>query len=317
MHRAATKTTAAARIAATAIAGSLLLTACGGNPGDIDAAGAEPPEGTWNIGDEGHFDPGLAAEIREIAEKYDGEAAVALALPGAESGHGPVIYGELSDTAAWSTSKVPVAIASLGANEWVADLVPPMISESDNDAAESMWVSLGGETAAAESVNEVLRAGGDSATEFEAWLAPGDTEWELADQAAFGANLPCLDGAEPVLEAMGDIVDYQSYGLGDIAGSRFKGGWGPDGEGGYLIRQFGVIPAEGGDVGVAIAARPGDGTDDTGRDMLDELAAAIAEHMPHGASCLDHPVSTSARSGVTPSSAPAAGGRAGETGKPR
>ena len=295
MHR-------AAKTAATATAAALLLTACGGNAGEIDDANAEPPEVTWTIDGDGDIDPDLEEAVRDIAERYDGEAAIALALPGAESGDGPVSAGEVSDIAAWSTSKVPVAIASLGKSEWVEDLVPAMISESDNDAAESMWVAMGGETAAAESVNEVLRAGGDSATKFEAWVAPGETEWELADQAAFGANLPCLDGAEPVLEAMGDIIDYQDYGLGEIAGARFKGGWGPDREGGYLIRQFGVIPAEGGEVGVAIAARPGDATDETGRDMLDDIAAAIADHMPRGASCVDNPVSTSARSGSTGSS---------------
>lgn len=292
MHR-------AAKTAATATAAALLLTACGGNAGEIDDANAEPPEGTWTIDGDGDIDPDLEEAVRDIAERYDGEAAIALALPGAESGHGPVSAGEVSDIAAWSTSKVPVAIASLGKSEWVEDLVPAMISESDNDAAESMWVAMGGETAAAESVNEVLRAGGDSATKFEAWVAPGETEWELADQAAFGANLPCLDGAEPVLEAMGDIIDYQDYGLGEIAGARFKGGWGPDEEGEYLSRQLGIFPADGGVVGVAIAARPGDATDDTARDMLDEIAGAIAEHSPRGAMCEGHPVSTGKRDKAT------------------
>ena len=128
-----------------------------------------------------------------------------------------------------------------GAASWVVDLIDPMISESDNDAAESAWLSMGGEAAAAKAVNEVLGDGGDARTQFDAWVPPGDVQWELSDQAAFGANLTCIDGAKPVVEGDGEIVDYQSYGLGEIDGARFKGGWGPDYDGGYLSRQFGVI----------------------------------------------------------------------------
>ncbi|MFD5869102.1 hypothetical protein ACFWGD_10910 [Corynebacterium sp. NPDC060344] len=277
----ARRATAACALAATLVAG-----ACAAPDGSESGSGADDlRDGEWIIDDA--VDPALAAEIDAIAEEFDGEAAIALALPGATSGDGPVSTGELSDVAAWSTSKVPVAIAAHRENPWVDDLIPSMISESDNYAAESLWVSLGGETAAAKAVNEVLEDGGDTSTEFEAWTAPGDVEWELPDQAAFAANLPCLDDADPVLEAMGDIVDYQSYGLGDIDGAMFKGGWGPNLDGEYLSRQLGTIPADGGVVGVAIAARPGDATDDTAREMLDAIAEAIAEHSPHGGRCED------------------------------
>lgn len=290
-----------------ASAASLLLAGCA-DAGDPEPGVPDDP--TWRIDAAGRIDPQLAAEVEKIAEEYDGEAAIALALPGAETGDGPVEAGELSDVSAWSTSKVPVAIAALrengyedgeedddGAASWVVDLIAPMISESDNDSAESAWLSMGGEAAAATAVNEVLGDGGDARTQFDAWVPPGDVQWELSDQAAFGANLTCIDGAKPVVEAMGEIVDYQSYGLGEIDGARFKGGWGPDYDGGYLSRQFGVIPASGGGViGVAIAARPGDGTDDTAREMLDGIADALMERMPHGGDCETAPV-TSKRSG--------------------
>ena len=299
-----------------ASAASLLMAGC------ADASEPEPrvpDDPSWSIDAAGRLDPQLAAEVEKIADEYDGEAAIALALPGAETGDGPVEAGELSDVSAWSTSKVPVAIAALrengytggveggddtsdegseaGAASWVVDLIDPMITESDNDSAESAWLSMGGEAAAAESVNEVLGDGGDARTQFDAWVPPGDVQWELSDQAAFGANLTCIDGAKPVVEAMGEIVDYQSYGLGEIDGARFKGGWGPDDDGGYLSRQFGVIPASGGGIiGVAIAARPGDGTDDTAREMLNDIAHALMERMPHGGDCETAPV-TSKRSG--------------------
>ena len=320
-----TSARAGAALLAASVA-SLLLAGC------ADAGEPEPgvpDDPTWRIDAAGRLDPQLAAEVEKIAEEYDGEAAIALALPGAETDDGPVEAGELSDVSAWSTSKVPVAIAALrengyedaaeagdedgddtsnerdesgdgteaGAASWVVDLIDPMISESDNDAAESAWLSMGGEAAAAKAVNEVLGDGGDARTQFDAWVPPGDVQWELSDQAAFGANLTCIDGAKPVVEAMGEIVDYQSYGLGEIDGARFKGGWGPDYDGGYLSRQFGVIPASGGGViGVAIAARPGDGTDDTAREMLDDIAHALMERMPHGGDCETAPV-TSKRTG--------------------
>ena len=107
----------------------------------------------------------------------------------------------------------------------------------------------------------------------------------MSDQAAFGANLTCLDGTKPVVEAMGEIVDYQSYGLGEIDGARFKGGWGPDASGTYLVRQFGTIAVDGGEVGVAIAARPADGTYESGQAMLTEIAGAVLRHMPAGGTC--------------------------------
>ena len=280
----------AARRAVTAVAvGATLCAASCASAEEPAARPAEPvEEAAWSI--DGAMDPELADEVEAIAKRFDGEAAIALAVPGATSEDGPVSAGEVSDVAAWSTSKVPVAIASSRDNEWVADLVPTMISESDNDAAETLWVAMGGPNDAAAAVNEVLAEGGDVTTEFDAMVAPGDTPWELEDQAAFAANLSCIDGAEPVLEAMGEIVDYQSYGLGQIDGARFKGGWGPDDEGGYLSRQLGTIPVEGGVVGVAIAARPEDATDETGREMLDALAEAIAGHAPRGGECETSPV---------------------------
>ena len=117
------------------------------------------------------------------------------------------------------------------------------------------------------------------------YTAFGQTQWALPDQAQCGANLTCLDGAGPVVDAMGAIAGDQRYGLGTIPGARFKGGWGPDQSGMYLVRQFGTIPVDGGELGVAIVARPADGTYETGQAMLTEIAAAVQRHMPAGGSC--------------------------------
>lgn len=291
------------RAAVAAALGCLVLAAgCGGGmPGGAGHVN-QAEEAPATPGEEAPADPGQAAPgdrtrdeidsaldraVRDVVDKHGGEAAVAIAVPGEAPYAGRYGAGHVSDESAWSTSKVPVAIAAVrdDATGWTRDLVEPMITESDNDAAENAWTSMGPAATAAEHTDEVLRDGGDVHTWFTAETAPGDVRWTVEDQAVFASNLPCIDGADSVVEAMGRIVPDQSYGLGGIDGAHFKGGWGPDDEGNYLMRQVGYVPADGGVVGVAIAARPGDAADGTGRDMLDELARAVAAHLPAGGSC--------------------------------
>jgi hypothetical protein len=40
---------------------------------------------------------------------------------------------------------------------------------------------------------------------------------------------------------MGEIAGDQQWGLGTIANTRFKGGWGPSEAGANLVRQIGVL----------------------------------------------------------------------------
>ena len=67
-------------------------------------------------------------------------------------------------------------------------------------------------------------------------------------------------------------------GQASIAGARFKGGWGPDESGGYMVRQMGCIPQAGVDgcVGVAVLARPADGTYGTAQQMLNSMVRDIS-----------------------------------------
>lgn len=238
----------------------------------------------------------LAAEIDAILDTWGGHAGVALAVPGADGeAAAPQVAGDLESDVAWSTSKVPVAIAAVrqarAADASIQANVNAAITVSDNATAEALWAGLGDPATAAAASTTVLRDGGDAVTTINAerirpeYTAFGQTPWALPDQARFGAHLTCLDGAGPVVEAMGAIADDQRYGLGAIPGARFKGGWGPDESGMYQVRQFGTIAVDGGEVGVAIAARPADGTYATGQAMLTEIAAAVHRHMPAGGSC--------------------------------
>jgi len=51
-----------------------------------------------------------------------------------------------------------------------------------------------------------------------------------------------IAGGSDVLVAMSNIAADQRYGLGTIPGAVFKGGWGPEPENGYVVRQFGLMP---------------------------------------------------------------------------
>lgn len=160
---------------------------------------------------------------------------------------------------AWSTIKVPLAIAAARVDPQSLETATTAITVSDNGAAESLWNSLGGGVTAASAVGTVLAESGDSITQVPSvhtragYSIFGQTRWSLADQVGFGARLPCLGAAGRVVDLMGQVSPDQQWGLGRIRGARFKGGWGPGESGGYLVRQFGIVPAAGGDVSVAIA----------------------------------------------------------------
>lgn len=122
------------------------------------------------------------------------------------------------------------------------------ITASDNQAAASLWESLGSPTTAASATDQVLRDGGDATTHTQSQIlrpgfsAFGQTQWRLIDQAGFAEHLSTIVGGSDVLVAMSNIAADQRYGLGTIPGAVFKGGWGPEPENGYVVRQFGLMP---------------------------------------------------------------------------
>lgn len=269
----------AASLAVTA-ACALLLGGC--VIGDVDQDGDQDQDGPATgsaapaptTGTEDPADPADTedAETPETFEQGDlaidesaGSAGVALLDGGAVRTGGSM--ADMSD-AAWSTSKVPLAIAALNAaGGGLEEQMRQAISASDNDAAEALWASLGSPSEAAQAVQDVLADGGDTGTEVpaekrrEEFSTFGQTYWTLEAQATFASNLRCLPGTDPVVEAMGQVVAGQDYGLGQIDGAVYKGGWGPGDDGTYLIRQFGLVPAQDGTmVPVAVAAEAPDGS---------------------------------------------------------
>lgn len=194
------------------------------------------------------------------------------------------VLGELQTGVAWSTSKVPLAIAALRVNPGATTQVRAAITQSDNEAAEALWESLGGGESAASAVTDVLRQARDATTVVpatrlrEGFTVFGQTQWDASNQATFAANLPCLADSAQVLGEMGSIVREQRWGLGRIDGARFKGGWGPaDTHAGYLARQFGILPTPSGDVAVAVLA---DAPDlGAAEKKLDAIAQILTEQL--------------------------------------
>lgn len=231
----------------------------------------------------------LRDQFEAIASSHSGRLGIAY-MP---VGGGQVqVLGDWSTGVAWSTIKVPLAVAAL--RQFESSNLPAAtaaIIDSDNLSAEDLWSSLGDSSSAALAVEKVLIDGGDGSTDVQenrirsGYTPFGQTEWSLAQQAQFASELQCVDGGASVVELMHQISSDQSWGLGHIAGSAFKGGWGPAEDGSYLVRQLGIIDVADGFTAVAIAAEPESGSFADGTVMLDVLAEMLANHpelLPYG-----------------------------------
>lgn len=222
------------------------------------------------------------AELATVVAPISLPAGVAVAPVG---DHGGVTAaGAWKTGVAWSTIKVPLAVAVARSDPQLLEWSASAITTSDNQAAESLWSALGGGQSAASTLMAVLAEGGDTVSQVPSvpiragYSIFGQTRWSLVDQARFAAGLPCLEGSARVVDLMAQISSDQRWGLGGIPGARFKGGWGPGDDGGYLVRQFGVVPGAGGDLAVAMAVEAP--TFEAGAAALTTMADRLAPMMP-------------------------------------
>lgn len=276
------------RVALSALLGAVaLVTAgCGSEPKaarpSVTTAVAVPDPGV----DSGAISvavPGsLAADFTELQQGFRGSAGLAIMPVG---GKKMVTFGNWSSGPAWSTIKVPLAIAALRNSASYATYASAAITASDNGAADTLWDSLGGGGAAAQAVQNVLREGGDvrttvppTRTRADASIY-GQAEWTLADQVRFASQLPCIPQSERVVGLMQQIIASHHWGLGAFGSAEFKGGWGPDPAGKYLVRQFGLIDSPTGRIAIAFAAQPDSGGFSDGTAMLDKMATLISGHL--------------------------------------
>ncbi|QZH66432.1 hypothetical protein [Mycolicibacterium farcinogenes] len=232
----------------------------------------------------------LTASFTALAEHIPGEVGITIT-----DGQHTLQFGTWDTGPAWSTIKVPLAIAAARhdpAN--TAPLIERAITASDNAAADELWASLGDPAAAATAVHQVLADGTNpdvyvQAEQIRPPYSPyGQTIWPQIDAARFAWTLPCIPDAGPVLTQMRNITPDQQWGLAALDNTASKGGWGPGPDGNYLARQIGLYQTETGPLGVAIATTPDDGTFATATSILNNLANWITQNtaeLPGAGSC--------------------------------
>ncbi len=249
----------------------------------------------------GLVDADGAASFARLQAQLGGQ--IGLALSGIGSGQPVQTFGPLQSAVAWSTSKVPVAMATYAANLAGAHQqdLDAAITASDNAAAVRLWDALGGGVRAAHAADAQLREAGDTRTAVQpqairpGFTPFGQTVWRLEDQTRFTAGMACLSAGAQVLGLMDRIVASERWGLG-AAGvpAQFKGGWGPGSQpgasGGYLDRQTGIVTVRGTPVAVSIAALPADGSHDSGTRDLTAIAQWVVANvrvagLPRRAAC--------------------------------
>ena len=248
-------------------------------------------------GTAGSFDADLKA-----LEKGGKKVGAAVSAIGNKTSSKVEVGGSWSGGRAWSTIKVPLAIAAIqknvnttsykdtytGCSNSPSSLnlesaVTAAITKSDNCGAWWLWEGLGGNgSTAADAVTAVIKEGGDTGTTVNgtakstAFLTSGYTTWSLVGQAVFASNMASLNGAGTVMTHM----DNQSggdagYGLNKIGSKNLsKGGWGED-TGTTATRQFGIVKWSDGKCS-AIAI----GTDASGSDFstLTDIAKVLEKH---------------------------------------
>jgi hypothetical protein len=223
-------------------------------------------------------------------ETFGGEIAGLVVQP---IGRDPITVAPWDgETFAWSTIKVPLAIAALreGLGEQLDADIKAALTVSDNEAAERIWAALGSGAEAAGKVQDVLA---DPATVVQAervrppFTPFGQTKWQPENQAGFLSRIACEtdDPVKTVLTLMGQ-VSADTWGLGQIQGTKFKGGWGPGEHSGYLVRQFGILTDAAGAPTTIVAVIVEPGSFEEGQQDLTSIATWLTQHraeLPAGA----------------------------------
>ena len=226
----------------------------------------------------------LAADFARLQARLHASVGIVISAVGGKPT--PIAMGDWRTGPAWSTIKVPLVIAGLQEKRppRITTAMDAAITRSDNAAAESIWAGLGDPVTAAHKVEAVLRSAGDPTIVQSQKVRPeftafGQTDWPLTEQVSFTSAAYCDHANAPVFDLMQRIQPDQRWGIGALASSRFKGGWGPSRTGEYLVRQIGVMTAPRGLIAVALAAQPASGNFDEGTADLTEMARWLDTHI--------------------------------------
>lgn len=248
------------------------------------------------------LDAHAATSFARLSKQLPGRVELAVAPLG--SGETRSLGGDAA-AAGWSTTKVLVLSALLRARRgrltgqeraWADS----SITESNNESVLALFGDLeqieGGLLGASSYMQELLRESGDAETIVATAPPPegavttfGQTLWRPTNAIKFFSALArgCLlsaRGTGYVLALMQHIEPSESWGLGSggFTSVAFKGGWGPEPDGAYLVRQSGII-----DIGysravtVAIVAFPPAGPESfqIGTAMVTKTARWLRGHL--------------------------------------
>lgn len=237
------------------------------------ATGALPGTVPGPASASGLFRGGARASFARLSASLPGRVQIAVAPLG--SGRMETLGGD-APAHGWSTTKVPVLVALLrsrgrsGLTAQERQWATAAITASDNQSVLSLFGDLeqahGGLVGASDYVQTLFRLSGDSQTVVATAPPPsgavttfGQTEWAPTQAVRFFRALGqgCLlsrTQSSYVIGLMQNIVSSESWGLGSagfLTPVAFKGGWGPEPSGSYLVRQSGIIDA-GSTRGVAV-----------------------------------------------------------------
>jgi hypothetical protein len=232
------------------------------------------------------FSPVTTRSLQAMLNGLPGSVGVAIGPVG--TSQPAQFFGDLDIDVAWSSIKVPLALAAQRADPEgsEADIVLA-ITNSDNAAAQRLWESLGTPVEAAAAVQDVLAEAGDTTTQVQSqqvrpgFTAFGQTQWSLLAQAEFAAAFPCLPDSTDILALMRKVSATQQWGVQMIEDTAVKGGWGPepDPEGNYLVRQLAVVPVGDAQVAITMATTSDGGTFEDGTAILDSVGAWVSANL--------------------------------------
>jgi Beta-lactamase enzyme family len=222
---------------------------------------------------------GAAASFARLQAQLPGVAGVAVA----PLGDGSIrTFGPLQAGHAWSTMKVPVLATYIRQAE-ASDsplsatfrrLSASAVERSDNAAINTVFEALeqadGGLDGASQELERTLELAGDAThvntlPNNRGFSTFGQTEWSASDSLSFYRALArgCLlspSHTSYLLGLMRNIEPQERWGAGAAgfpAPVAFKGGWGPEPGGSYLVRQTAVVGSGQHGYVISVLSKPG------------------------------------------------------------
>lgn len=223
---------------------ALVLTGCGvppvpGSPGAPGPSPEGPPSRTPAASPPPTFEPTTPSPIPTAsptpAPSLVGDTRNAWAFARLDAPDEIVVEGEVSSQRAWSTSKVLVVAAFLAGvldgdpDRATATQRRQMIrsfTESDMDSVIALGSAIPGGKQSG--MSEILRSVGDTETSVPS-RSEGTMSWKVRQQVRFlvalhQGRVVSPEASRFMLDQMHPI-ESQSWGLGSVGATAFKGGW--------------------------------------------------------------------------------------------